>query len=48
MLLDVLTTYFFQQIFPNLNPAGDGAWGAALLFSYALFLFPALVARQES
>lgn len=42
MLLDVLTTYFFAQTFPNVNGAGDGAWGAWLLFSYALFLVPAL------
>lgn len=42
MLLDVLTTYFFAQTFPNVNAAGDGAWGAWLLFSYALFLVPAL------
>ena len=48
MLLDVLTTYFFQQVFPNLNPAGASSWGAVLLFSYALFLFPALVAKHES
>jgi hypothetical protein len=42
MLLDVLTTYFFAQTFPNVNAAGDGAWGAWLLFSYALFLVPVL------
>lgn len=42
MLLDVLTTYFFAQTFPNMDAAGDGAWGAILLFSYALFLVPAL------
>lgn len=47
MLLDVLTTYFFQQVFPNLNAAGAGAWGACLLFSYALFLVPALFGRKE-
>ncbi len=42
MLLDVLTTYFFAQTFPNVNAAGAGAWGAWLLFSYALFLLPAI------
>lgn len=48
MLLDVLTTYFFAQVFPNLNPVGDGAWGAVLLFSYALFLLPALVEGKDA
>ena len=42
MLLDVLTTYFFRQTFPNVSAAGAGAWGAWLLFSYALFLLPAV------
>lgn len=47
MLLDVLTTYFFAQTFPNVNAAGAGAWGAWLLFSYALFLVPALWGGQD-
>jgi hypothetical protein len=42
MLLDVLTTFFFAQTFPNVSAAGDAAWGAWLLFSYALFLVPAI------
>lgn len=47
MLLDVLTTYFFAQFFPNVNAAGAGAWGACLLFSYALFLVPAFFGKDE-
>ena len=47
MLLDVLTTYFFAQTFPNVNAAGDGAWGAWLLFSYALFLVPAIFGGRD-
>jgi hypothetical protein len=42
LLLDVLITSFFAQTFPNVNPAGAGAWGAWLLFSDALFLVPAI------
>jgi hypothetical protein len=47
MLLDVLTTYFFVQVFPNVSATGAGAWGAWLLFSYALFLLPALKGGKD-
>lgn len=46
-LLDVLSTLFFARVFPNLDPAMDGAFGALMLWGYALLMLPAL-ARPRS
>lgn len=48
MLLDVVTIYFFAQIFPNVLPTADAAFGAWLLRGYALVLITGLVAGQKS
>jgi NhaP-type Na+/H+ or K+/H+ antiporter len=38
MLLDVVTTYFFAQLFPNLPTSAACAFGAWLLWGYAIIL----------
>ncbi|MBD1925718.1 DUF5367 domain-containing protein [Trichocoleus sp. FACHB-90] len=48
MLLDVVTTYFFTQVFPNVLPAADGAFGAWLLWGYALVLITGFITGQKS
>jgi hypothetical protein len=47
MLLDVLTTYFFPQVFPNMLPAVDGAFGAWLLWGYAIVLITGLITSRR-
>jgi len=44
MLLDVVTTYFFASAFPNVLPIADGAFGAWLLWGYAIVLLTGLIA----
>lgn len=48
MLLDVITTYFFEAIYPNVLPTADGAYGAWLLWGYALVLITGWVTGQKS
>lgn len=48
MLLDTVATYFFAQVFPNVSPAADGAFGAWLLWGYALVLITGLITGQKS
>lgn len=43
MLLDVVTTYFFAQVYPNVLPTADGPYGAWLLWGYALILTTGLI-----
>ncbi|NEQ27824.1 MAG: DUF5367 domain-containing protein [Microcoleus sp. SIO2G3] len=47
MLLDVMTTYFFAQAIPNVSPLADGAFGAWLLWGYAIVLSTGLVASRS-
>ncbi|MBD2090044.1 DUF5367 domain-containing protein [Microcoleus sp. FACHB-1515] len=47
MLLDVDTTYFFAQAFPNLSPAAVGAFAAWLLWSYAIVLITGLAMSRS-
>lgn len=42
LFLDVLTTYWFPQIFPNLTPSAAGPFGAWLLWGYAVMLLTGL------
>jgi hypothetical protein len=44
MFLDVLTTYFFAPIFPNMPPSASGAFGAWLLWGYTVVLATGLAA----
>ncbi|NJK27355.1 MAG: DUF5367 domain-containing protein [Coleofasciculaceae cyanobacterium SM2_3_26] len=44
MLLDAVATYFFASLFPNLSPNAVSAFGAWLLWGYALILVTGLVA----
>ncbi len=46
MLLDVLTTYFFPQVFPNMVPSVDGPLGAWLLWGYAIVLITGLITSR--
>lgn len=48
MLLDAVTTYFFTQVYPNVLPAADGAFGAWLLWGYALVLITGFITGQKS
>lgn len=48
MLLDVDTIYFFAQAFPNLSPAASSAFGAWLLWSYAIVLITGLVMNRSN
>ncbi|HEY9697450.1 MAG TPA: DUF5367 domain-containing protein [Trichocoleus sp.] len=48
MLLDVVTTYFFTQAFPNVLPTADGAFGAWLLWGYAIVLLTGLIAHSRT
>jgi Family of unknown function (DUF5367) len=48
MLLDVVTTYFFAQVYPNVLPSADGAYGAWLLWGYALVLITGFITGQTS
>ena len=48
MLLDVVTTYFFAQAYPNVLPTADGAYGAWLLWGYALVLITGFITGQKS
>lgn len=48
MLLDVVTTYCFAQAFPNILPTADGAFGAWLLWGYAIVLVTGLIASRSS
>lgn len=47
MLLDVVTTYFFTQVYPNVLPTADGAFGAWLLWGYALALLTGFITGQK-
>lgn len=47
MLLDVVTTYFFAQVFPNILPSADGAFGAWLLWGYAIVLITGLITSRS-
>lgn len=47
MLLDVVTTYWFAQVYPNVSPTADGAYGAWLLWGYALVLLTGLMTGQN-
>lgn len=46
MLLDVLTTYFFPQVFPNMLPLVDGPFGAWLLWGYAIVLVTGVITSR--
>jgi hypothetical protein len=46
MLLDIPTTYFFPQLFPNMPSSADGAFGAWLLWAYIIVLLTGLVASR--
>ena len=48
MLLDVVTTYCFAQAFPNVLPTADGAFGAWLLWGYAIVLVTGLITSRSS
>jgi len=48
MLLDVLTTYFFPQVFPNMLPSLDGPFGAWLLWGYAIVLMTGVITSRFS
>lgn len=48
MLLDVVTTYFFALVYPNVLPSADGAYGAWLLWGYALVLITGFIMGQKS
>lgn len=47
MLLDVVTAYFFAQVYPNVLPSADGAYGAWLLWGYAIVLLTGAIASQN-
>lgn len=47
MLLDVVTTYFSSQAFPNVLPAADSAFGAWLLWGYAIVLLTGLITSRS-
>lgn len=47
MLLDVVTTYFFTQAFPNVLPTADGVFGAWLLWGYAIVLLTGLITSHS-
>jgi hypothetical protein len=42
MVLDAFVVHEFQQIFPNLDPALDSAFGALMLLAYGTVLFVGL------
>jgi hypothetical protein len=46
MFLDVLTVYFFTQIFPNLLPTVARAFGAWLLWGYTIVLVTGLMTSK--
>lgn len=46
MLLDALTNYFFPYFFPNLPDAANGAFGAWLLWGYAIVLITGIFTSQ--
>lgn len=48
MLLDVVTTYFFDQVLPNISVTANGAFGAWLLWGYGLVLITGLITGQKS
>lgn len=48
MLLDVVTTYFFTQAFPNVLPTADGAFGAWLLWGYVIVLLTGLLISRRT
>ncbi|MBW4517022.1 MAG: DUF5367 domain-containing protein [Timaviella obliquedivisa GSE-PSE-MK23-08B] len=48
MLLDVVTTYLFRQAFPNILSTANGAFGAWLLWGYAIVLVTGLVTSRNS
>jgi hypothetical protein len=48
MLLDVVTTYCFAQAFPNVMPTADGAFGAWLLWGYAIVLATGLITSRSN
>ena len=46
MLLDVMATYFFPYFFPNMSNGANGAFGAWLLWGYAIVLMTGLLTSQ--
>ena len=46
MLLDVLVTYFFPYFFPNMSYQANGAFGAWLLWGYAIVLMTGIFTSQ--
>jgi|GEM_PF-2257640 len=47
MLLDVFTTYFFEQFYPNMSVTASGQYAAWLLCAYALFLLVAVITGKS-
>lgn len=47
MLLDVLSTLFFQSVFPNMSPTADKHFGALMLWGYAMILMSGFVASGK-
>lgn len=47
MLLDVLSTYFFAQVYPNMSPSAAGPYGAWLLCAYAILLLTGVITSQS-
>lgn len=47
MLLDALSVYFFEQVFPNLPASAGRPFGAWLLWGYGISLLTALIPRSE-
>ena len=47
MLLDVSSTYFFPQVFPNMLPSVDGPFAAWLLWGYAIVLMTGVITSRS-
>lgn len=48
ILLDVVTTYFFALVYPNVLPSAAGAYGSWLLWGYGLVLITGFIMGQKS
>lgn len=47
MLLDVVSTAFFETIFPNMDPTAAKYFGALLLLAYAVVLLTAFIPQDN-
>jgi hypothetical protein len=47
MLLDVVSTAFFETIFPNMDPAAAKYFGALLLLAYAVVLLTGFIPQNN-